>query len=61
MSSGLRASLDPPIAPVWETTSFDSANSQSIRRITTGLVLTLSATCSDFSGSSSAHAMSVKT
>src|SRR5436190_2954802 len=59
--SGWRASFEPPIAPVCETTSFDSANSHSIRRMTTGLVLTLSATASDLSGSSSAHAINVRT
>jgi hypothetical protein len=32
-----------------------------MRRMTTGLVLTLAATCSDFSGSPPARAISVKT
>src|SRR5712691_3571532 len=59
--SGSRASFEPPVAPVCETTSFDSASSHNIRRMTTGFVFTLSATCSDLSGSSSAQAMSVRT
>src|SRR6185295_13084441 len=55
------ASLEPPREPVWDTTSPASASSFRMRRITTGLVFTLSATCSDLRGSSPDQAIKLKT
>src|SRR5215510_4063239 len=59
--AGSFASRDPPSEPVCETTRPASASSSSIRRMTTGLVLTLSATCSDLRGSSPDQAIKLKT
>src|SRR5215213_1163847 len=59
--AGSFASREPPSEPVCEMTRPASASSRSIRRITTGLVFTLSATSSDFRGSSPDQAIKLKT
>ena len=60
ISAGLRARREPPVAPVCETTNLSSASSHNILLITTGFVFTLTAICSDLSGSSSDQAIKVK-
>src|SRR6185503_14294554 len=59
--AGSVASREPPNEPVCDTTSPACARSSKIRRITTGLVFTLSATCSDFKGSSPDQAIKLST
>lgn len=49
MRSGSRASLEPPATPVCELTIRARLSAQMIRRMTTGLVLTLSAASSEVS------------
>src|SRR6185503_2370865 len=61
VSDGSCARREPPSEPVCDTTSPASASSFKIRRITTGLVFTLSATCSDLRGSSPDQAIKLKT
>src|SRR5678810_753247 len=61
VSFGSCARREPPSEPVCDTTSPASASSLRMRRITTGLVFTLSATCSDLRGSSPDQAIKLKT
>src|SRR5678810_520665 len=61
VSFGSCARREPPSEPVCDTTSPASASSFRMRRITTGLVFTLSATCSDLRGSSPDQAIKLRT
>src|ERR1044072_4592671 len=59
--AGSVASREPPNEPVCDTTRPACAKSSNMRRITTGLVFTLSATCSDLRGSSPDQAIKLRT
>src|SRR4026207_1238480 len=61
VSFGSCARREPPSEPVCDPTSPASASSNNMRRITTGFVFTLSATCSDLRGSSPDQAIKLKT
>src|SRR5216110_1414286 len=61
MRAGVRARREPPCAPDCEVTRRAARSAHRMRRITTGLVLTLAATRSDFSGSSPAPASNAST
>ena len=59
--AGSVASREPPNDPVCDTTSPACSKSSNMRRMTTGLVFTLSATWSDFKGSSPDQAIKLST
>src|SRR4029079_4984773 len=59
--AGSPDSREPPSEPALDTTNPASASSFNMRRMTTGLVLTLSATCSDLRGSSPDQAIKLST